>query len=192
MRRRNRRENELQYIERWGRRRVKWKRTDRRWGEERIHVLSVTTYLARCFISSSSICRFFSGSRWTRPWISVILASGLSSSGWRQQKNIHCWTKCLHFLSDYYSYFYSEQNSEVMQKNFYHEDKLFCSKHRYRQPRQRQMKVFALANHRLILLVDEGIVMKRWAERRPERPAVDKLLQWVTAAVPIQRETTED
>lgn len=39
------------------------------------------------------------------------------------------------------------------------------------------MKVFALANHRLILLVDEGIVMKRWAERRPERPAVDKLLQ---------------
>lgn len=43
-----------------------------------------STYFPRCFISSSSICLFFSGSRCTRAWISVTLASGLSNSGHRQ------------------------------------------------------------------------------------------------------------
>lgn len=45
-----------------------------------------STYLAKCLISSSSICLFFSGSRCTRAWISVTLTSGLSISGQRQRE----------------------------------------------------------------------------------------------------------
>lgn len=38
------------------------------------------TYFARWFMSSCSICRFFSGSRWTRLWISETRVSWFSSS----------------------------------------------------------------------------------------------------------------
>lgn len=38
------------------------------------------TYFARWFMSSCNICRFFSGSRWTRLWISETRVSWFSSS----------------------------------------------------------------------------------------------------------------